>query len=156
MPNWNLKSFDNIYASLAESAYRDRPTNFAFGQLNRDQQNRLKKNKSVLFDFSKDAKDNKGQVTQGGGTDLPNQGKVYLQADNEGLLEDKKTGYNAYYVTDTDTINQNTKQTYFAVRGSDGFGIDMDKLSKDPKGYLVLTKCIHYTDGVQRLSRQFL
>ena len=136
MPNWNLKSFDNIYASLAESAYRDRPTNFAFGQLNRDQQNRLKKNKSVLFDFSKDAKDNKGQVTQGGGTDLPNQGKVYLQADNEGLLEDKKTGYNAYYVTDTDTINQNTKQTYFAVRGSDGFGIDMDKLSKDPKGYL--------------------
>lgn len=136
LPNWNLKSFDNIYASLAESAYRDRPTNFAFGQLNRDQQNRLKKNKSVLFDFSKDAKDNKGQVTQGGGTDLPNQGKVYLQADNEGLLEDKKTGYNAYYVTDTDTINQNTKQTYFAVRGSDGFGIDMDKLSKDPKGYL--------------------
>ena len=101
MPNWNLKSFDNIYASLAESAYRDRPTNFAFGQLNRDQQNRLKKNKSVLFDFSKDAKDNKGQVTQGGGTDLPNQGKVYLQPDNEGLLEDKKTGYNAYYVTDT-------------------------------------------------------
>ena len=136
MPNWNLKSFDNIYASLAESAYRDRPTNFAFGQLNRDQQNRLKKNKSVLFDFSKDAKDNKSQVTQGGGTNLPNQGKVYLQPDNEGLLEDKKTGYNAYYVTDTDTINQNTKQTYFAVRGSDGFGIDMDKLSKDPKGYL--------------------
>lgn len=136
MPNWNLKSFDNIYASLAESAYRDRPANFAFGQLNRDQQNRLKKNKSVLFDFSKDAKDKKGQVTQGGGTDLPNQGKVYLQPDNQGLLEDKKTGYNAYYVTDTDTINQNTKQTYFAVRGSDGFGIDMDKLSKDPKGYL--------------------
>ncbi|MCY7021797.1 hypothetical protein [Streptococcus sanguinis] len=136
LPNWNLKSFDNIYASLAESAYRDRPANFAFGQLNRDQQNRLKKNKSVLFDFSKDAKDKKGQVTQGGGTDLPNQGKVYLQPDNQGLLEDKKTGYNAYYVTDTDTINQNTKQTYFAVRGSDGFGIDMDKLSKDPKGYL--------------------
>ena len=136
MPNWNLKSFDNIYASLAESAYRDRPTNFAFGQLNRDQQNRLKKNKSVLFDFSKDAKDKKGQVTQGGGTDLPNQGKVFLQPDNEGLLEDKKSGYNAYYVTDTDTINQNTKQTYFAVRGSDGFGIDLGEAQKDWGGYL--------------------
>ena len=136
MPNWNLKSFDNLYASLAESAYRDRPTNFAFGQLNRDQQNKLKKNKSVLFDFSIDGKDNKGQVTQGGGTDLPNQGKVYLQPDNEGLLEDKKTGYNAYYVTDTDTINPNTKQTYFAVRGSDGFGIDINKVQKDGFKYL--------------------
>ena len=136
LPNWNLKSFDNLYASLAESAYRDRPTNFAFGQLNRDQQNKLKKNKSVLFDFSIDGKDNKGQVTQGGGTDLPNQGKVYLQPDNEGLLEDKKTGYNAYYVTDTDTINPNTKQTYFAVRGSDGFGIDINKVQKDGFKYL--------------------
>lgn len=136
MPNWNLKSFDNIYASLAESAYRDRPNKFPYEQLDPESRKTLDSGKSIEFDFSKDAKDKKGQVTKGGGTDLPNQGKVYLQPDNEGLLEDKKSGYNAYYVTDTDTINQNTKQTYFAVRGSDGFGIDMDKLSKDPKGYL--------------------
>lgn len=109
MPNWNLKSFDNIYASLAESAYRDRPNGFSFEQLLPEEQKILNSGKSLVFDFSKDAKDKKGQVTQGGGTDLPNQGKVYLQPDNEGLLEDKKTGYNAYYVTDTDTINQNTK-----------------------------------------------
>ncbi|MBP2621804.1 hypothetical protein DHL47_10855 [Streptococcus panodentis] len=136
MPNWNLKNFNNIYASLAESAYRDRPNGFSFEQLLPEEQKILNSGKSLVFDFSKDAKDKKGQVTQGGGTDLPNQGKVYLQPDNEGLLEDKKTGYNAYYVTDTDTINQNTKQTYFAVRGSDGFGIDIGKVQKDPVGYL--------------------
>ena len=136
MPNWNLKSFDNIYASLAESAYRDRPNKFPYEQLDPESRKTLDSGKSIEFDFSKDAKDNKGQVTQGGGTDLPNQGKVYLQPDNEGLLEDKKSGYNAYYVTDTDTINQNTKQTYFAVRGSDGFGIDIDEAQKDWGGYL--------------------
>ena len=136
LPNWNLKSFDNIYASLAESAYRDRPNGFSFEQLLPEEQKILNSGKSLVFDFSKDAKDKKGQVTQGGGTDLPNQGKVYLQPDNEGLLEDKKTGYNAYYVTDTDTINQNTKQTYFAVRGSDGFGIDIDEAQKNWVEYL--------------------
>ena len=136
MPNWNLKNFNNIYASLAESAYRDRPNGFSFEQLLPKEQKILNSGKSLVFDFSIDAKDKKGQVTQGGGTDLPNQGKVYLQPDNEGLLEDKNSGYNAYYVTDTDTINQNTKQTYFAVRGSDGFGIDLGEAQKDWGGYL--------------------
>ena len=128
MPNWNLKSFDNLYASLAESAYRDRPTNFVFDQLNRDQKNRLKKNKSVLLDFSTDGKDSEDKVTHGGGTDLPNGGKVYLQPDNKKLLENEETGYHAYYVTDTETINANTHQTYFSIRGSDGFGIDFSNI----------------------------
>jgi conserved domain protein len=128
LPNWNLKSFDNLYASLAESAYRDRPTNFVFDQLNRDQKNRLKKNKSVLLDFSTDGKDSEDKVTHGGGTDLPNGGKVYLQPDNKKLLENEETGYHAYYVTDTETINANTHQTYFSIRGSDGFGIDFSNI----------------------------
>ena len=128
MTNWNLKSFDNLYASLAESAYRDRPTNFVFDQLNRDQKNRLKKNKSVLLDFSTDGKDSEDKVTHGGGTDLPNGGKVYLQPDNKKLLENEETGYHAYYVTDTETINANTHQTYFSIRGSDGFGIDFSNI----------------------------
>ncbi|WP_454387479.1 hypothetical protein [Streptococcus sp. Marseille-Q8145] len=98
MPNWNLKNFNNIYASLAESAYRDRPNGFSFEQLLPKEQKILNSGKSLVFDFSIDAKDKKGQVTQGGGTDLPNQGKVYLQPDNQGLLEDKNSGYNAYYV----------------------------------------------------------
>ena len=33
LSNWNLKSFDNLYASLAESAYRDRPNKFPYEQL---------------------------------------------------------------------------------------------------------------------------
>lgn len=42
MSNWNLKSFDNLYASLAESAYRDRPKNFPFEQLDQIQDERSK------------------------------------------------------------------------------------------------------------------
>ena len=42
MTNWNLKSFDNLYASLAESTYRDRPKNFPYEQLNPIQKERSK------------------------------------------------------------------------------------------------------------------
>ncbi|MCR4485929.1 hypothetical protein [Streptococcus parasanguinis] len=42
MSNWNLKSFDNLYASLAESTYRDRPKNFPFEQLDQIQEERSK------------------------------------------------------------------------------------------------------------------
>ena len=136
MSNWNLKSFDNLYASLAESAYRDRPNKFPYEQLDPKIQKTLDSGKSVEFNFSTDGKDSEGKVTHGGGTDLPNGGKVYLQPDNKKLLEDEETGYHAYYVTDTATINQNTKQSYFAVRGSDGFGIDIDEAQKDWGGYL--------------------
>ena len=128
MSNWNLKSFDNLYASLAESAYRYRPKNFPYEQLNPERQKALDSGKSVEFSFSTDGKDSEGQVTHGGGTDLPNGGKVYLQPDNKKLLEDAETGYHAYYVTDTETINANTHQTYFSIRGSDGFGIDFSNI----------------------------
>ena len=86
--------------------------------------------KSIEFNFSIDAKDKDGQITKGGGTDLPNGGNVYLQPDNKKLLEDEETGYHAYYVTDTDTINANTHQTYFAIRGSDGFGFNLSQIKK--------------------------
>lgn len=46
------------------------------------------------------------------------------------MLEDEETGYHAYYVTDTDTINANTHQTYFSIRGSDGFGINLPQIKK--------------------------
>ena len=42
MSNWNLKSFDNLYASLAESTYHDRPTNFSYEQLDQIQEKRSK------------------------------------------------------------------------------------------------------------------
>lgn len=42
MSNWNLDSFDNLYASLAESTYRDRPKNFPYEQLDQIQEERSK------------------------------------------------------------------------------------------------------------------
>lgn len=42
MSNPNLDSFDNIYASLAESAYRDRPKQFPYEQLDQIQEERSK------------------------------------------------------------------------------------------------------------------
>ena len=42
MSNWNLNSFDNLYASLAESTYRDSPTNFSYEQLDQIQEERSK------------------------------------------------------------------------------------------------------------------
>ena len=38
----------------------------------------------------------------------------------KGLLTDEKAGFNAYYLTDTPTLGKDTKQTYLAIRGSDG------------------------------------
>ncbi|KXT88958.1 hypothetical protein SPADD19_00524 [Streptococcus parasanguinis] len=127
MSNWNLDNFNNIHADLAQAAYTGRPIKFPYKYLRKDQLDLLKSGRAVKFDFSEDNIDD-GQITKGGGTDLPNGGKVYLQPDSKKLLEDEETGYNAYYVTDTETINANTHQTYFSIRGSDGFGIDFSKI----------------------------
>ncbi|MBF0777447.1 hypothetical protein [Streptococcus cuniculi] len=83
-----------------------------------------------------------------GGRQLPNDGVVYLQPDStyvveqtttvqvpkvnggyetqvvtgkyqKSLLTDKKAGFNAYFLTDTPTLTQDTKNTYLAIRGSD-------------------------------------
>lgn len=127
MANWNLDSFNNFHSSIAESSYTGRPNSFAKKELEEEAKKKLSDGQSVLFDYSADVKKN-DQITKGGGTDLPNGGKVYLQPDNKKLLENEETGYNAYYVTDTDTINENTHQTYFSIRGSDGFGIDFSNI----------------------------
>jgi len=42
----------------------------------------------------------------------------------KGLLTDEKAGYNSYYVTDTPKLNNETKHTYFAARGSDGMSLN--------------------------------
>ena len=42
MSNWNLKSFDNLYASLAESAYRDSLKIFSYEWLDQIQEERSK------------------------------------------------------------------------------------------------------------------
>ncbi|HFR3411833.1 TPA: cutinase family protein [Streptococcus suis] len=42
----------------------------------------------------------------------------------KGLLTDEPAGFNAYFLTDTPTLSSQTKNAYFAVRGSDG-GFDI-------------------------------
>ena len=143
MINSNLKTFDNFYADLAQSAYTYRPNNFPPDNNALDYQ---------LFDFSRDNKfynkEKKEWETTPGGKNLPHNGKVYLQPDPElrdtykvtstpvpdangmrqdvhhkryqkGLLTDDEAGFSAYYLTDTPTLTNDTKKTYMAIRGSD-------------------------------------
>ena len=46
----------------------------------------------------------------------------------KGLMTDELAGFNSYFLTDTPTLEKNTKKTYMPIRGSDGFNID--KLSE--------------------------
>ncbi|MDR0299941.1 MAG: hypothetical protein LBI13_07705 [Streptococcaceae bacterium] len=69
----NLQNFNNIYADLAESAYNGRPKNFP-------PYSNLKISKQI--DFSQNAIEPKTKkVLVQGGTNLPNNGIVYLQPD---------------------------------------------------------------------------
>ena len=143
MTNSNLKTFDNFYADLAQSAYTYRPNNFPPDNNALDYQ---------LFDFSRDNKfynkDKKEWEITPGGKNLPHDGKVYLQPDpdlrdtykvtsvpvpdtngmrqdihhkryQKGLLTDDEAGFSAYYLTDTPTLTNDTTKTYMTIRGSD-------------------------------------
>lgn len=143
MSNSNLKTFDNFYGDLAQSAYTGRPNNFP------------PKNNSTkvkVFDFSKEVIYDE-EITPGG-KNLPYDGRVYLQPDSDlhdvnkittvpvpdtngmrreprivdsyqkGLMTDEKAGFNSYFLTDTPTLGKDTKKTYMAIRGSDGFNLD--------------------------------
>ncbi|OTN88669.1 hypothetical protein A5819_001150, partial [Enterococcus sp. 7E2_DIV0204] len=115
----NLEKDYNIYADLSQGAYTGRENNFPYNELKPSQQNKLNSNESVKFNFS-DAKDAHGNSID----------TVYLQPDKtvetitekkffgkdkeyqKGLLTDEKAGYNSYYLTDTPTLNTDTKHTY--------------------------------------------
>ncbi|MCL2112784.1 MAG: hypothetical protein FWH31_02410 [Streptococcaceae bacterium] len=136
----NLENFDNIFANLAESAYNGRPNSFPkiYSQITEKE-----------VDYSQDKDSVKGGAnlpndgvvylqpdktlhTEDVHTNLqipnPNGGyhtESYVTSTyQKGLLTDEKAGFNAYFVTDTPTLNADTKQAYLAVRGSDGFSID--------------------------------
>jgi len=148
MTNSNLKTFDNFYADLAQSAYTYRPNNFPPDNNALDYQ---------LFDFSRDNKfynkEKKEWEITPGGKHLPHDGKVYLQPDpdlrdtykvtsipvpdangmrqdihykryQKGLLTDDEAGFNAYYLTDTPTLTKDTKKTYMTIRGSDAISYE--------------------------------
>lgn len=68
----NLENFNNIYANLAESAYNGRPKNFP---------TKANAKKEKYINYSENALNKKGEVQVRGGTNLPNNGVVYLQPD---------------------------------------------------------------------------
>lgn len=153
MSNSNLKTFDNFYADLAQSAYNGRPNAFP-------RYNNAKNWK--LIDYSQDINYD-GEITPGGKNflhDNKNDGKVYLQPDpdlhvekgldlpfmddndkkiadykekaglgpyQKGRLTNERVGFNAYFLTDTPTLGKDTKHTYMAIRGSDGFNTERVK-----------------------------
>ena len=137
LSNSNLKTFDNFYADLAQSAYNGRPNAFP------------RYNNAVnwkLIDYSQHI-NYAGEITPGG-KHLPHNGRVYLQPDpdlrdtykvtsipvpdangmrqdirhkryQKGLLTDDEAGFSAYYLTDTPTLTNDTTKTYMTIRGSD-------------------------------------
>ena len=87
MTNSNLKTFDNFYANLAQSAYLGRPVKFPYESQKKYDRDVLDSGQSLEFDFSKDAEfynkiTKKLEITKGG-KKLPHDGKVYLQPDPE-------------------------------------------------------------------------
>lgn len=143
----NLENFNNLYANLAESAYNDRPNNFP-------ELSNMRKEQKIDFSKHYVNRKTKLVETKGGThlpnngivylqpdkTLHTEEVKTTLQVPNpnggyhkesyvtsryqKGLLTDEKAGFNAYFVTDSPTLSQDTKQTYLAIRGSDGFGLN--------------------------------
>ena len=158
LSNSNLKTFDNFYANLAQSAYTGRPIKFPYESQREKNRALLNSGQSLYFDFSQDTKiynkDKKEWEITPGGKKLPHGGKVYLQPDpdlhdvykittvpvpdtngmrqephrtklyQKGLLTDEKAGFNAYYLTDTPTLTNDTTKTYMAIRGSDAISYE--------------------------------
>ena len=124
----NLKTFNNIYASLAQSAYEDRPYSF-YSTILDDSGDYFVMDFSLTYDEQTE--------TIIGGKNLPNNGIVYVHKDKtvqieiemksvdseyaykKGLLLNQKDGFNAYFLTDTPELNKDTKNAYLAVKGSD-------------------------------------
>ncbi len=110
----NLKQYSELFADLAQSAYTNRPNNFAeYKTWNPEQREQEHYGSAILFEFSK----------RSGGSNLGEKGKVYLQQDSTGILTDEKAGYNSYFVTDQSTV-RDSKETYFVTRGSDGISVE--------------------------------
>ena len=82
--------FHNIYSSISESSYTVHLNLFPELYI----QNNLQK-----LTIQKIKKAKMAHLPKIAALILPDRRKVYLQPDNEGLLENQKTGYNAYCVT---------------------------------------------------------
>ena len=60
-------------------------------------------------------------VDPGGGV---HQEEPPIKLYQKGLLTDEKAGFNAYYLTDTPTLTNDTTKTYMAIRGSDAISYE--------------------------------
>lgn len=118
MTNSNLRTFDNFYSNLAQSAYRGRPNLFAYERLTKEEIKVLDSGKALEYDFSRDNKfyndDKKEWEITTGGKNLPNGGKVYLQPDSglhtvEETLDLQVPNPNGGYHKETYTVNHYQK-----------------------------------------------
>jgi len=143
LSNSNLKTFDNFYANLAQSAYTGRPIKFPYESQREKNRALLNSGQSLYFDFSQDTKiynkDKKEWEITPGGKKLPHGGKVYLQPDPD--LHD------VYKITtvpvpDTNGMRQEPHRTKLYQKGlltdeKAGFNAyyltDTPTLSKDTK-----------------------
>ena len=143
-----LQNFNNLYVNLAQSAYPETPLQFPIEKLPKDKRDLINSGKSVPIDFSQDTPYG-GKVIPGGQnlpnngviylqpdptlktvpirtsitTPNPNGGYTttnpITSTTQKGLLTDDPSGFNAYFLTDTPTLNKKTQQTYLTIRGSD-------------------------------------
>lgn len=118
----NISTFNNLFVSLSQSAYENKPNNF---------QKLLRKSDLEILNYSQDYYESSDTIT--GGKNLPNNGILYVHKDKterytstnielmykKGLLTDEKEGFNSYFLTDTSELNSDTKNVYLAVKGSD-------------------------------------
>lgn len=135
----DLKTFDNLYTSLSQSAYEDRPRNF---------KERSSEDVPGEINYAEDYEEDK--IIINGGKNLPNNGIVYVHKDKtiqtvtegmpmddefeyeKGLLSNEKDGFNSYFLTDTPELNADTKNAYLAVKGSDAPSVkNLDAIRND-------------------------
>lgn len=143
----NLENFNNIYTNLAQSAYNGRPKNFP-SKNEKSNEQYFNYSQDILNSKTGKVKVKGGENLPNNGivylqpdptlrtvdetaaymTPNTNGGystNTYVKNRyQKGLLTDGKAGFNAYFVTDTPTLNKKTKETYFTIRGSDAVKLD--------------------------------
>ncbi|GFH43283.1 hypothetical protein Hs30E_18340 [Lactococcus hodotermopsidis] len=134
----NLNNNSNIYADLAQAAYKDRPIQFPYSSTkwNDEQKEAFNNKESAPFDFKEGGivylqpdptlkVTDKTMTTQVPKMNGGYETQTHITGEKQkGLLTDSEAGFNAYFVTDTPKLNKETKQTYLAIRGSDAIGLD--------------------------------
>jgi hypothetical protein len=144
----NLQDFNNLFADLASSAYFHRPNSYPSYSFGKNTSKPYDYSKSARSDdasheltlggtnlphdgivnLQRDPSLHTVEVTGTHQTPQENGGfasTTYLiQKYKKGRLTDERAGFNAYFLTDTETLNDKTQNAYIAVRGSDAIGIE--------------------------------